>query len=110
FRSALLPHINYDGLLSVLPAADAAVACDWLPRVVSGHELLGCLAQLLPLLDASRRRAVADALFEAPTEEFRRLDRNRTLVRRAVPAIVAAGLADRLVGRIRSDTDLLWLP
>jgi hypothetical protein len=52
FRSALLPGINYDGLLSVLPAADAAVACDWLRRVVSGHKLLGCLAQLLPLLDA----------------------------------------------------------
>jgi hypothetical protein len=78
--------------------------------VVSGHELLGCLAQLLPLLDDSRRRAVADELFEAPTEEFRRWDRDPNLVLPAVPAIVAAGLADRLVGRICSDTDLFWLP
>jgi hypothetical protein len=35
-RRALLPGINYDGLLSVLPAADAAVACDWVRQVVSG--------------------------------------------------------------------------
>ena len=110
FKQALLPGINYDGLLSVLPAADAAAACDWVRRVVSGHELLGCLAQLLPLLDASRRQAVADDLFEAPTEEFRRLDSDMNLVLPAVPAIVAAGLADRLVDRICSDTDLLWLP
>lgn len=109
-RKALLPGINYDGLLSVLPAADAAAACDWVRRVVSGHELLGCLAQLLPLLDASRRPAVADELFEAPTEEFRRWDRDPNLVLPAVPAIVAAGLADRLVDRICSDTDLFWLP
>ena len=40
-RKALLPDINYDGLLSVLPAADAAVACDWVRQVVSGHKLLG---------------------------------------------------------------------
>ena len=109
-REALLPAFDYDGLLSVLPAADAAAACDWVRRVVSGHELLGCLAQLLPLLDASRRRAVADELFEAPAKEFRRLDDDLKLVLQAVPAIVAAGLADRLVDRIRSDTHLLYLP
>jgi hypothetical protein len=109
-REALLPGINYDGLLSVLPAADAAVACDWVRQVVSGHKLLGCLAQLLPLLDASRRRTVADELFEASTEEFRDLDGDLDVVRSAVPAIVAAGLADRLVDRIRSDTDLWSLP
>ena len=109
-RRALLPGINYDGLLSVLPAADAAVACDWVRQVVSGPKLLGCLAQLLPLLDASRRQVVADELFEAPTEEFRDLDRDLNFVLLAVPAIVAAGLADRLVDRIRSDTDLWSLP
>jgi hypothetical protein len=75
-------------------------------RVLSGHQLLACLAQLLPLLDESRRRALADELFEAPAEEFRRLDRDQNLVLPAVPAIVAAGLADRIC----SDTSLLWLP
>jgi len=65
---------------------------------------------LLPLLEASRHRAVADELFEAPAEEVRRLDDDLNLVWRAVPAIVAAGLADRLVDRIRSDTNLRWLP
>jgi hypothetical protein len=79
-------------------------------QVVSGHTLLGCLAQVLPLLDAGRRRVVADELFEAPTEEFRDLDRDMNFVLLAVPAIVAAGLADRLVDRIRSDTDLWSLP
>lgn len=105
-KLALMPGLNYDGLLSVLPAADAAAACDWVRRVVSGSELLCCLAQLLPLLDADRRQDVADELFGASAEEFRRLDDAPFLVPKTVPGIVAAGLADRLVDRISSDAGL----
>ena len=79
---------------------------------MSGHKLLGCLAQLLPLLDASRRRAVADELFEAPAEEFRDLDRDRNVALRPCRhrGRRTGRPADRPHRPDRSDTDPLSLP
>jgi hypothetical protein len=105
-RVALLPGLLYDGVLSVLPGDLVGEALEWVRDLLSGQDRLACLAQLLPLVDGERRRAIAEEIFQASTEDFEGLARAANLPYAAVPALAAGGAIDGLVDRISKTRSL----
>jgi hypothetical protein len=108
-EQVLLPGINYDGLLSVLPAADADEVATWVRAELTGAKRLCCLAQLLPLLDPPARQDTAAEIAGAAPQDLKAFADSLNMLTPAVPAMVRAGCTDLIVDLIERTGAETWL-
>jgi hypothetical protein len=106
-RAEMLPKLHYDGLLSVpMPAIAAEVARNVLERVSGSHRPT-CLLMLAPMLTGDLRERCVDTAL-ASVHDLARVHINEVCL--IVPAIVEAGLVDRLLDTIEwgEINDFYW--